>query len=171
MNFDTFIKSPTGIFSIIGLIILFIIYLIGLNKSRKNSIIIINNYFEYVVLIFATISLGFAIFSKSNIELENYFYVSLVILILSISIVLYFSAISNKGNIQNICIAFFSKLFIILIIAFVFILRALELINASNDKNKNRRYKDGTKGNLIIAAHNRNRKYSDLLIRSLIHKS
>lgn len=44
----------------------------------------------------------------------------------------------------------------------------MEIFNASIDENKDRRFKDGTKGNLILAAHNRNKRFTDKFIKNFI---
>lgn len=162
------------IFFIILAAILAVVYVIGYIKSKKNEITVINGTKDYITLFVCVLTLPIILFLFAVFKLNQEIYIflglilGLIITVSSIILTFYYSYTANKGNISNILISFLSKLFILLIFAMVFLIRAIELIYAGLDENKNKRYKDGTKGNLIIAAHNRNRKYSHLLVKSLI---
>ncbi|MFD3003853.1 hypothetical protein ACFS7Z_26090 [Pontibacter toksunensis] len=169
-TFTNYLQTSEGITLASISIVLLTFYITGVIKAKHGQIVIIKGYIDYVVLIIGTIGLGCSIYFESRVEYNDYFTIASIIAVAAVSITLLFSIASNKGSLLNMIISFLSKLFIMLIFAFLFVVRALELLNAGNAKNKNKRYKDGTKGNLSLAAHNKNRKFTDLLIRSLIYK-
>lgn len=161
-----FFKTPEGFTGLIIFVFFLTLYIIAYKKSQKDEIVILNGNKDYITLIICLLSIPISIFLP--IEGVAKLIIGILIFILSIILTVYYSIISNNGNLKNILISISAKLFILMIFILVFLLKVIEVIHASAKENQDRRYKDGTKGNLLIAAHNRNRRYTDRFIKNLI---
>lgn len=166
-----FFSTPLG-FSLLLIFSFFLtMYIIGYTKSQRNEIVILNGKKDYYVL--ATILVAIiliAIYSKEKSNTPIYYIGLIIILILSIY-TSYLSYTANLGYPNRIFISICAKVFIVSIIMVIFMIRFFELLIADDEKNKDKRYKDGTKGNLILKAHNRNRRLSNILIYSHIKQT
>ena len=171
-----FFKTPEGFTGLIIFVFFLTLYIIAYKKSQRDEIVIINGRKDYITLIICLFSIPiliiclFSLVSSISLPFNDKAKLIICFLIFIIPIILtvYYSIISNNGNSKNILISISAKLFILLIFILVFLIRAMEIFNASIDENKDRRFKDGTKGNLILAAHNRNKRFTDKFIKNFI---
>lgn len=143
---DLISKQNKKIFFIL-LSITFIGYLIGLYKSHKNTIVVINGYLDFLLLCVPLILIVliiicvefFKMFSDNKELVKNVF---LILSSLSLIATFIISVISNKGNIFNIIISIISKIFVILLMVLILFLSLM-----SSGAKKDGRFKDGTKNN------------------------
>lgn len=161
-----FFSTPLGFILLVIFVLLLTIYITGYKKSQRNEIIIINGYKDYITLIVCLISIPVSLFLPFDATVN--LFIGIGIFTVSVVLTFYYSIIGNRENRKNIVISTLTKLFILIIFVLVFIIRAIEIIYASLDENKDKRYRDGTKGNLLLAAHSRNRRYTDRFIKNLI---
>jgi isoprenylcysteine carboxyl methyltransferase (ICMT) family protein YpbQ len=163
-----FLSTPFG-FSLFLVFSFFLtMYIIGYTKSQKDKIVILNGKKDYYILvIILTITVFTAFISREESKIEFYYLGVFLLLILS-SYNIYLTYIANVGHPNRIFIAVCSKIFIISIILLIFLIRFLELMIADDKKNQDRRFKDGTRGNLIIAADERTKRFTDRFIKDLI---
>lgn len=131
----------------ISLFISFIFYLIGLYKSHKGTIVVINGLLDFLLLcvpllLCVLIIILVGVFKMFEDKRELIKYIFLLISGLAIITSFIISVISNKKNIFNIIISIFSKIFVMLLMIIIILL----FIMGSGSK-KDGRFKDGTKNN------------------------
>lgn len=163
-----FFKTPEGFTGLIIFVFFLTIYLIAYRRSQRDDIVILNGKKDYYTLaLILVLSVFTLFFSKDNSTVE-YFYGGLFLISILCVYTIYLTYIGNLGYPNRIVIAICAKIFILSIIIVIFFLRIIEYTYAELEENKNKRYKDGTKGNLIIFADKRNRRYTDRFIKNLI---
>lgn len=135
--------GETILYAVLGF--LFLNYVIALYKSYKGAISAISGWFDLFLVLVPV--LGFIVImflTKENDQEHNDKVLLYYGIISGIAILwtLINSIISNRDNLLNIPISFFSKLFVMLISAVIIFF----IFGGSNSK-KDGRYRDGTKGN------------------------
>ena len=163
-----FFKTPEGFTGLMIFAFFLTLYIIAYKKSQRDEIVILNGKKDYYTLALILVLSVFTLFFSNDNSTVEYFYGGFFLIAILCVYTIYLTYIGNLGYPNRIAIAICAKIFIVSIILFIFIIRAFELLEAGNEKNKDRRFKDGTKGNLILAAHNRNKRFTDKFIKNLI---
>jgi len=132
-------KTSSLMYIIIGALALcFVCYIIAMIKARNGTMTVIANWYDFTLLVFPFISL-IAIFIGFLVGAQPAFFI-VVSIIGSLCLIgsLVYSVVSNSGNIFNIIISIFAKIFVLLILGFsvLFIFRGKKKDNSFYDDMK-----------------------------------
>ncbi|WP_461486722.1 hypothetical protein [Pedobacter sp.] len=167
----SFLSTPVGILITVTFIFLLVMYIKAYGMSQRDEIIILSGKKDYyvlsLILIVSSIT-ALLLKDRASEHAINILLIGSLVVIALTAYTIYLSYRANAGYPKLIFISICAKLFIVCIISLIFIIRAIELLLVDATGKKDKRFKDGTKGNVELKAHARNRKFTDQFVKELI---